>query len=101
LYIKGQVIKLRVSGKNKTAGSPRTSERELSEIKRKNKWPRNEENIMDDGEINDVDGRHGIRKVQIKVIRPKKRFAGETGTEFSSDEELMAQFSTARSHKNK
>jgi hypothetical protein len=35
-------------------------------------------------------------KVKTKVTKPKKRVAGETGPELSSDEELRAQFSTAR-----
>jgi hypothetical protein len=34
-----------------------------------------------------------------KVVKPKKRVAGETGSELSSDEELRAKFSTARNRK--
>jgi hypothetical protein len=38
-------------------------------------------------------------KVKNNVIKLKKRVAGETGHELSSDEELMAQFSTVRNRK--
>jgi hypothetical protein len=35
-------------------------------------------------------------KVKNKAIKPKKRVAGVTGPELSSDEEQRAQFSTVR-----
>jgi hypothetical protein len=38
-------------------------------------------------------------KVKKKVIKPKTKVSGETGPEFSSDEELRAQFSTTRNRK--
>jgi hypothetical protein len=38
-------------------------------------------------------------KVKNKVIKPKKRFAGETGPELSSEEELRTQISTVRNRK--
>jgi hypothetical protein len=39
-------------------------------------------------------------ELKNKFVNPKKRVAGETGPELSSEEELMAQFSTVRSRKN-
>jgi hypothetical protein len=51
---------------------------------------------MEEGEINeevvmeDVD----YAELKNKIVKPKKRVAGETGPELSSEEELMAQFST-------
>jgi hypothetical protein len=48
---------------------------------------------MEEGEINDAE-------LKNKFAKPKKRVAGETGPELSSEEELMAQFSTMRSHQN-
>jgi hypothetical protein len=38
-------------------------------------------------------------ELKNKFVKPKKRVAGETGPELSSEEELMAQFSTMRSRK--
>jgi hypothetical protein len=38
-------------------------------------------------------------KLKNKDIKPKKRFAGKEGPELSSEEELMAQFSTVRRRK--
>jgi hypothetical protein len=35
-------------------------------------------------------------KLTNKVVKPKKRVAGKAGPELSSEEELMAQFSTVR-----
>jgi hypothetical protein len=39
-------------------------------------------------------------KVKNKVIKPKKRVAGETGSKLLSEEELRAQISTVRNRKN-
>jgi hypothetical protein len=64
-----------------------------------------EVNKMEEGEINDVAGEEVVMedmdyaKVKNKVIKPKKRIAGETGPELSSYEELRAQFSTVRNSK--
>jgi hypothetical protein len=41
----------------------------------------------------------GCAKVKNKIIKQKKRVAGETGLELSSDEELSAQISTVRNRK--
>jgi hypothetical protein len=40
-------------------------------------------------------------KLKNKVIKPKKRVAGETRPELSSEEDLVAQFSAVRSRKKK
>jgi hypothetical protein len=40
-------------------------------------------------------------KLRNKVVKPKKRVAGKAGPEVSSEEELMAQFSTVRRRKSK
>jgi hypothetical protein len=63
-----------------------------------------EVNTMEEGE-NDVAGEKwwwnmDWTKVTNKVIKPKKRAVGETGSELSSDEELKAQFSTVRTITN-
>jgi hypothetical protein len=39
-------------------------------------------------------------EIKNKFVKPKKRVAGETEPELSSEYELMAQFSTVRSRKN-
>jgi hypothetical protein len=39
-------------------------------------------------------------ELKNKFVKLKNRVAGETGPELSSEEELMAQFSTMRSRKN-
>jgi hypothetical protein len=64
-----------------------------------------EVNIMEDAEINDLTREEVVMedmdyaKVKNKVIKPKRRVAGETGPHLSSDEELTTQFSTARNRK--
>jgi hypothetical protein len=61
---------------------------------------------MGEGEINDKAGEEVVMEVmdyaelKNKFMKPKKRVAGETGPELSSEEELRAQFSTVRSRKN-
>jgi hypothetical protein len=61
---------------------------------------------MAEGEINEVAGKEVVTedmdyaKVKDKVIKPKKRVAGETGLELSSNEKLRAQFSTVGNRKN-
>jgi hypothetical protein len=61
---------------------------------------------MEEGEINDEAGEEVVMEdmdyaeLKSKFVKPKKRVAGETGPELSSEEELMAQFSTVRSRKN-
>jgi hypothetical protein len=52
-----------------------------------------EEEAMEEGEINDAE-------LKNKFVKPKKRVAGETKPELSSEEELKEQFSTVRSRKN-
>jgi hypothetical protein len=60
---------------------------------------------MEQGEINDEAGGKVVMEDMVyaelknKFDKPKKRVAGETGPELSSEEELMAQFSTVRSRK--
>jgi hypothetical protein len=57
---------------------------------------------MEEGEINDKAGEEVVMEdmdhemVRNRVIKPKKTVAGETGLELSSEEELMAKFSTVR-----
>jgi hypothetical protein len=59
-----------------------------------------------EGEINDEAGEEVVMEdmdyaeLKNKFVKTKKRVAGETGPELSSEEELMAQFSTVRSRKN-
>jgi hypothetical protein len=61
---------------------------------------------MEEGEINDEAGEEMVMEdmdyteLKNKFVKPKKRVAGETGPELSSEEELMAQFSAARSREN-
>jgi hypothetical protein len=61
---------------------------------------------MEEGEINDEAGEEvvmeGMDYAELKnmFVKPKKRVAGETGPELSSEEELMAQFSTMSSRKH-
>jgi hypothetical protein len=61
---------------------------------------------MEEGEINDEAGEEVVMEdmdyaeLKNKFVKPKKTVAGETGPELSSEEELMAQFSTVRSRKN-
>jgi hypothetical protein len=60
---------------------------------------------MEEGEINDDAGEEVVMEdmdyaeLKNKFVKPKKRVVGETGPELSSEKELMAQFSTARSRK--
>jgi hypothetical protein len=56
----------------------------------------------EEGEINEEVVKEDVDYVELKnkFVKPKKRVAGETGPELSSEEELMAQFSTVRSRKN-
>jgi hypothetical protein len=55
---------------------------------------------MEEGEITDEAGEEVVMEdmdyaeLKNKFAEPKKRVAGETGPELSSEEELMAQFST-------
>jgi hypothetical protein len=64
-----------------------------------------EVNTMVEGEIIDVTEEEVVMedidyaKVKNKDMKPKKRVAGETEPAFSSDEDLRAQFSTARTRK--
>jgi hypothetical protein len=59
----------------------------------------------EEGEINDEDGEEVVMedmdcaKLKNNFVKPKKRVAGETGPELSSDVELMAKFSTVSSRK--
>jgi hypothetical protein len=61
---------------------------------------------MEEGEINDEAWEEVVMEdmdyaeLKNKFVKPKRRVAGETGPELSSEVELMAQFSTVRSHKN-
>jgi hypothetical protein len=58
---------------------------------------------MEEGEVNDDVGEEVVMEDMdyTEFLKPKKRVAGETGPELSSEEELMAQFSNVRSRKNK
>jgi hypothetical protein len=62
-------------------------------------------NTMEEEEIIDVAGEKEVMeamdyaKVRNTVIKPKKRVAGETGPELSSDEELRAQFIIVRNRR--
>jgi hypothetical protein len=64
-----------------------------------------EANTMEEGEIIDKAGEEVVMEdmehamVKDRVVIPKKMVAGETGLELSSEEDLMAQFSTVRSRK--
>jgi hypothetical protein len=58
----------------------------------------------EEGEINDKAGEEVMEdmdyaELKNKFVKPKKRVAGETWPELSSEEELMAQFSTVRSRR--
>jgi hypothetical protein len=61
---------------------------------------------MEEGEINDEAGEEVVMEdmnyaeLKNKFVKPKNRVAGETGPELLSEEELMAQFSSARSREN-
>jgi hypothetical protein len=61
---------------------------------------------MEEGEMNDEAGEEVVMddmdyaELKNKFVKPKKRVAGETWPELSSEEELMAQLSTVRSRKN-
>jgi hypothetical protein len=61
---------------------------------------------MEEGEINDEAGEEVVMEdlayaeLKNKFVKPKTRVAGETGPELSSEEELMAQFSTVRSRED-
>jgi hypothetical protein len=61
---------------------------------------------MEEGEINDEAGEEVVMEdkdyteLKNNFVKPKKRVAGETGPELSSEEELMTQFSTVKSRKN-
>jgi hypothetical protein len=63
-------------------------------------------NAMEVGEIDDEAGEEEVMedmdnaKLKNKVVKPKKRVAGKTGPELSSEEELKAKFSTVRGGKN-
>jgi hypothetical protein len=86
-----------VSGKNTIAGSP-----VLLSVKSVKEGPGQE---MAEGEINEVAKEEVViedteyAKVRNKVVEPKKSVAGETGSEPSPDDELRAQFGTARYRK--
>jgi hypothetical protein len=60
---------------------------------------------MEEGEINDEAGEEVVMEdmdyaeLKNKFVKLKTRVVGETGPELSSEEELMAQFSTVRSRK--
>jgi hypothetical protein len=62
---------------------------------------------MEEGELSDEAGEEVLMEdmdyteLKNKFVNPKKRAAGETGPELSSEEELMAQFSTVRAVKTK
>jgi hypothetical protein len=59
--------------------------------------------VMEEGENNDEAAEEvemedmDYAKLKNKFVKPKKRVVGEIGTELSSEEELMAQFSTVGS----
>jgi hypothetical protein len=61
---------------------------------------------MEEGEINDEAGKEVVledmdyAELKNKFVKPKKRVAGGTGPELSSEEELMAEFCTVRSREN-
>jgi hypothetical protein len=60
-----------------------------------------EVNAVEEGEICDETREEVVMEdmEKNKVMKSKKRVAGETGPGFSSEEELMAQFSTVKSRK--
>jgi hypothetical protein len=63
-------------------------------------------NIMEEREINEVTGKEVVmkdtdyEKVSNKVMKPRKRVAGERGPQFLSNEEFRAKFCTGRYRKN-
>jgi hypothetical protein len=93
---------VQVLGKSRTAGSPCTSERGLS---KKRSGIEMEVNSMEEGEMYDeareevVLGAMDYAMLKNKVMKSKKRVEGDTGLGFSSEEELMAQLRSVRSHK--
>jgi hypothetical protein len=62
---------------------------------------------MEEGELFDESGDEVVMEdidyaeLKNKFMKPKKRVAGETGPELSSEEEQVAQFCTVRSRKNR
>jgi hypothetical protein len=64
------------------------------------------EAMEEEGEINDEAGEEVVMEemdyaeLKNKFVKPKKRVAGETRFELSSEEELMTKFSTVRNRKN-
>jgi hypothetical protein len=62
-----------------------------------------EVNTMEEGEINGVDGEEVVMEDMdyAKLIKQKKRVAGEVGHELLSDEELRAQFSAVKTVRSK
>jgi hypothetical protein len=71
---------------------------ELGLSKRRITGQKMEVNTMEEVEINNVIEEEVVMedtdyaKLKNKVMKPKKRIAGESGPEFSSDEDLRAQF---------
>jgi hypothetical protein len=61
---------------------------------------------MEEGELNDESWEAVVMEdmdyaeLKNKFVKPKKRVAGETGPELSSEGKLKAKFSTVRSRKN-
>jgi hypothetical protein len=66
-----------------------------------------EVDALEDGEIYDEAGEEVVMedmnhaKLKNKVVKPKRRVAGKTGPELSSEDELRAKFSTVRSRKKR
>jgi hypothetical protein len=95
---------VQVSDKNTTAGSPTAFDGGLS--KNRTSGQEMEVDAMEEEEINDEPVEEvemedkDYAKLRNKVVKPKKRVAGKARPEMSSEEELMAQFSTVRSRKN-
>jgi hypothetical protein len=62
--------------------------------------------VLEEGEMKDEAVEEVVMEdmeyaeLKNKFVKPKKRVAGETDPELSSEEELMAKFSTVRSRKN-
>jgi hypothetical protein len=79
-------------------GRPRASNRGLS--KNRTSGQEIEVEAMEEGEINNEAGQEVVMEdmdyteLKNKFVKPEKRVAGETGPKLSSEEELMAQFST-------
>jgi hypothetical protein len=61
---------------------------------------------MEEREVSDEAGEEMVmedmdyQELKNNFVKPKKRVAEERGRELSSEEELMAQFSTVRGRKN-